>query len=227
MSLSSRLEANYAELANQYLDSIPVEKEEEFEIVREALLSITEPSRGHNVASSLRDRVTAIKEIVEEPEMYVQGEENYPEFQRIIMHRVAAKIQEIDTLKPEEKRKYIESQKEQRENASQNQAVMAGREREPSEEGSEAHVISREEWLREEQDRFPRETADHSRGTSIEPIDYRAAEEFRDSLRELQSHDTHQLTPVDMLQIQIRMARLNRESSLIALRQRSEAFGFQ
>lgn len=151
MRLTSRLIADYTELANHQLDAIPIRTEEDFLAVREALLSITEPSEKHTVPDSLRDRVKSLQEMINSPELYVQDEENYPEFQNIMLLRIAAKIREIDTLTPHARSNYIQSQEGMREEASRNQTLMASR-RAPLES-----VISEREWLLQEQERFQRE----------------------------------------------------------------------
>lgn len=138
MTLSTKLIADYSELTNQFLDSIPIEKEEEFEVVKEALLSISKPYENHHVPDSLKDRIGGIKDVLANPDMYVQNEANYLQFKNIILQRVAAKIQEIDTLKPAGKITYIENLKKIRDRAFQDQASMATRK--PPEKGSEAHV---------------------------------------------------------------------------------------
>lgn len=158
MSLPTRLVADYAELANQYLDNIPVEEPEQFEVIKEALKAITEPAQNHHVPATLADRVTALKSIIEQPELYVQERRNDDEFKNIIIQRVAAKIQEIDTLSGAEKQKYIDDQKALREIALQNQATMASRQ--PPAVGSEARTVSETEWLQEQQRLFQQHFAE-------------------------------------------------------------------
>jgi hypothetical protein len=147
--MNTRLQADYAELALQYLDNIPVEKEQDFEIIAEALKSITEPTVSHTVPQNLAGRIKSLKEIIDNPDWYVQNSKLYDQFKEIIIGRVAAKINEVQNLSPEEKQKYIADQKKIKEVALANQEIMGTR-RAPA-PGSEAHVISEQQMLQEMQ----------------------------------------------------------------------------
>lgn len=179
MHFQNKLIAEYSELTNQYLDNLPVEKLEDFEALKEALKVITEPTQNHQVSPSLTGRITAIKEIIDQPEIYVQNSEHYGEFKSIIVQRVASKIQELDALSLDEKEKYITDQKKLKERAIQNQTIMNGRQ-EPA-IGSEAHTISEEEWLQQQQARFQRQLPQnfvYTRAQGLEPLPIPTQEEI-------------------------------------------------
>lgn len=153
MPLSTKLQAEYTELINQYLDTIPVEKPEDFVEIKEALQAITDPTQSHHIAPTLEGRIKDIKEVLEQPELYVAKTDDYQEFTSIVMRRIAAKVSEINNLSPSEKEKIISEQNEIKERALQNQALMASRS--PPAVGSEAHVVSEIEWLRQLQQTSP------------------------------------------------------------------------
>ncbi|WP_068467214.1 hypothetical protein [Candidatus Protochlamydia phocaeensis] len=155
MSFSTKLRAEYAELANQYLDNIPVEKSEDFELIKEALQTITDSSVVHPVPKALESRVKAIKDLIEAPELFVQDRKDYDEFKGIILQRVVAKIQEINNLSIAEKERYIAVQKELKEKTTQEQSIMANRQ--PPSVGSPGHVISESEWHMQQQVLFQQE----------------------------------------------------------------------
>lgn len=159
MPISSKMRADYAELANHYLDNIPVEKPEDFEAILEALMAITEPTVEHQIRPSLQGRVTAIQEILQEPGMYVQSKEEHQEFKEIILQRVAGKIQELNALSRSDKERYIRDQKllkindfdDQRNKALMEKAAL------PVEEASN-HSLTTGEWLMQVRERYSEES---------------------------------------------------------------------
>ena len=81
------LAGEYAALANNYLDHLPVENStiRSFDVVAEALRSITDSKHHHDVPDSLKGRVSCIQECLDNPEMYVEKRENDQQFKEIIL----------------------------------------------------------------------------------------------------------------------------------------------
>lgn len=155
--MSTKLRAEYTELVNNYLDNIPAKKEEDFEVIKIALRTIIDPSLVQSeLPDDLAGRVNEIKNLINEPELYVHDSNNFSAFKEIITSRVAAKIQEIEKLGPLERKKYIENQSSLRARAEENQEVMANSE--APDVDSEAHTISHAQWLQEIQAQFRDET---------------------------------------------------------------------
>ncbi len=153
--LSSRLVADYTELANRCLDHIEVDTVREFPIVIEALQSMLAPNRGRIVPPRLWVKLESIRELLNSPELYVQDQHHYDEYRQIIQRRLAAKINELSTFNDAEKQRYLTDQ--------QHRASQYERYRRitcralPPIPGSEAHVISDEEQWRLHQERFRQE----------------------------------------------------------------------
>jgi vacuolar-type H+-ATPase subunit I/STV1 len=137
----------YIDLINQQLDKLPIEKEEDFDKVIEALKSILEPQEQHTISPPLVDRINRIKEFIAEPEIYEQAQ-----FKGIIFRRISEKIKEFSQLSFKEKQDYISDQNKIKQETDQKQAQLASKK--APELGSPAHVISEEELLQEAEARF-------------------------------------------------------------------------
>jgi len=142
MVFSSKLEADYAELANHYLDRIPIDNVECFAVVRKALSSIIHPNDGYQLSIELMDRVKGIKEIMDQPNLYVEDPCHDEIFKGIILARIAAKITEIDTLDSKNKEIYIEDQRQIKEKILQDAATIATRRRIKAEGNAVAQTIA-------------------------------------------------------------------------------------
>lgn len=150
--LTTKLVAGYVELANKYLDQIPVENTSDFAVIAEALKSITDSNPPHEVPNSLKDRITDLKDIIDNPDMYVQKKEHYEEFKNIILSRVAAKINELNQLTSTEQERAMDETIKKKTESKQNKDLMA--KRKPPAPNSEAHTISEQEMLAELQRQF-------------------------------------------------------------------------
>ncbi len=231
--MNTKLQADYAELVHQYLDNLPAEKEQDFEVIVEALKSITEPTVSHTVPQNLEGRIKTIKEIVDNPDLYVQDNKYYDEFKTIIIQRVVAKINEIQNLSPADKEKYIADQKKLKETAMASQSVI--KTHQPPAPGSEAHTISEQQMLQQMQLQFQQELLQ----TAQAPLIPSEADRLRNRLNHLPSlaeleqrlaalnarirdmiNNSVVLTPWQMLEIQIETSEL---TSLQTRRQNLEA----
>lgn len=153
MPLSNKLRADYIELINQQLDSVQITSLADFELVQQALQNILQPVEGYLVPVKFQEKVFFIKDTLQSPEDYVMHEANYNEYQEIIRERIHAKINEIQSLSEEQKQVYTQNQQEQRLQAISNQQMMA--QHQSPEQGSEAHVLTEEQWHVELQGLFP------------------------------------------------------------------------
>lgn len=118
---TSKLQADYVELINEYLDHIPIQSLDDFHVVEEALQSVVEPTGRHTVHPALVSRIRPITEIIDHPEQYVQQEDQYQVFRHLVILRVAAKIHELQQLSVSDKKRYISDQKQIRDVAMQTQ----------------------------------------------------------------------------------------------------------
>ena len=172
MPLSSKLKADYVELINDRLDKIPIESIEEFNVVIQSLQNIISPVSGFRAHEKYRDRMFVINDYLKTPEDYVEFEDDFAEYQQIVQDRIAQKIAELQALNNAQKNAYIQSYREGQDIAAVNQQIMA--ERLPPEPGSDAHVLSEEEWLADMEDDFENEADyDDSDVDSLESFDIR------------------------------------------------------
>lgn len=132
MPLTSALVSEYTIKANEYLDHIIIENEKEKEQTILALKIILEKQSRKLIESHIRNKIKPLVEYLDNPELWVENKIDYSEFQKIIMTRIAAKIDYyINTKKLNRKRK-------ERERILDNQSFLATRK--PPELGSKAHT---------------------------------------------------------------------------------------
>ncbi len=171
MPLSSKLKADYIELINDQLDKIPIESIEEFNVVIQSLQNIISPIPDFKVHEKYKDRMFIIKDYLNSAEDYVELEDDFVEYQQIIKDRIVQKTAELQTLTNAQRNAYIQNYREGRETAAINQQIMA--EHLPPEPGSDAHVLSEEEWLADMEDDFENEfDNDDSDLESLESLDF-------------------------------------------------------
>lgn len=171
MPLSSKLKADYIEFINDQLDKIPIESTEEFNVVIQSLQNIISPIPDFKVHEKHKDRMFIIKDYLNSPEDYVELEDDFAEYQQIIKDRIAQKTAELQTLNNAQKDTYIQNYREGRDIATINHQIMAGHL--PPEPGSDAHVLSEEEWLADLEDDFENESDyDDSDLESLETLDF-------------------------------------------------------
>ena len=150
--LSTKLQADYIELADLYLARIPVTSGEDVRTAVAALRALSSPSDRVPPSSSLEGRakqiteeVQSVKEMLDSPETWAKPEHR-KEFERIIRDRIARKISELESLSPEGMRENAERLERKQAKTAVDKEKISGREPPPI--GSEAHVVSEEEALR-------------------------------------------------------------------------------
>ncbi len=135
MALSNKLIADYVELINQTLDSIPIESLEGFDLLKTALKeSLPKPSRFWNVfftpkvapvTEVYQSSIQYIQGFFTSPEDYVQNPADYRAFKEIIQSRIEAKIKALENLSTAEKETYIAAQKARHAQSKRNHARMS------------------------------------------------------------------------------------------------------
>lgn len=153
MPLTTKLIADYTEMINQQLDNFPVD---DVQSVQKALENILSPHSDYIIPDDLRDRIFFIMDYLNEPGDYVSEPANYDEFRHLIRDAIQRKLVELKVITPERQSLYVEEQQTRRATASQTQQRMSLFS--PPAVGSEAHVLSIEEWLLEEHHRINRAT---------------------------------------------------------------------
>ena len=150
--MSSRSTANYAELANELLDRIPIDSNEDAQTAAIALRRlIIPPESASSSAPPLVGRVEVIeqsidsvRELLENPDIYTRPE-LHETFRRIVRDRIASKIQELEKLTPRKVEKTKEWQQKRHQQAAEYQRMVANRT--PPAAFSAAHTISEEQAL--------------------------------------------------------------------------------
>lgn len=157
MALTNKLIADYTELFNQNLDGISIENVEHFDQVSKDLKEIIssflineEKKVYENTNKNLQisAKVEDIKELLEEPENYVANQEDYIEFQKILLNRVASKVNEIVNMSINDKENYIHSQQQKKKDAIEHQKHM--KQYTAPSPGEERHTLTEEESLRQQ-----------------------------------------------------------------------------
>lgn len=155
--IAPRDRANFAELINSKLDSIPIHNQEEARIAAAALGSLIGRGQPQEIPPSLLERITDIRDLmndplsVGDPSLYPNGQ--LQQYQQIAMERIPAKIQELLSLTPSEIEREEKRLQEQRSTAERDQEYL--RTRQPPTD--EASTISEAAWLRQQQEEFQRE----------------------------------------------------------------------
>jgi hypothetical protein len=144
LGLSNTLKAGYVELANTMLDQMPILSQDQFEIVRLALKHLLKTNEIQVTPSGesstiLKERVASLKELLDEPGIYVEDPSNFLEFKDIIKDRIKAKSREIKALNYMQRQEYIECCRVAQEKIAANKVLFS--KAEPPVPGSEAHVI--------------------------------------------------------------------------------------
>lgn len=113
-AMSTRLIADYTELANKYLDKIPIKKIQDFQKITVALQALV---KDNTAPTQLKNRLAPINELLNQPEDWVKAEDA-EEFKSLIRSRIIAKVKEISSLNDEQKLAQINQQQSHREASS-------------------------------------------------------------------------------------------------------------
>lgn len=96
---------------DSYLSGFPINALNDFEVVAEALKSLTEPQNTHKVPIALVGRIARIKEVLDAFEISSIPDRAKLGFKQLILQQVAWKIDSLSILTQEEKEKYLADQK--------------------------------------------------------------------------------------------------------------------
>src|SRR3990167_174005 len=110
MPLSSKLRAEYVELINQALDTIPMLKPADFETAVCDLEKILARSTL-DFDPQLKEHMETVREYYMQPELYVAARTDDAEYQQIIKDRIQAKIIEFNSFTSTQKHQYVVDQK--------------------------------------------------------------------------------------------------------------------
>jgi hypothetical protein len=150
IAFTSKEKAQYVELVNDQLRAVQICDPRMFSVFASALQQLLNPTATPPPSDEKISRcVEDLTEMLEHPEMYAKAE-HHKEFRSIIRDRVAAKIKELDLLVKDEKagQTYIELQQKSRKEAQDSLETMKAA-HEPA-QGSEGHVVSEEENVRQQ-----------------------------------------------------------------------------
>ena len=121
MAFSEKIRADYIELINEKLDGIPVEKFEDFDAIKNLLNSILTPNDDHITRQDLEESKDSINFLLNNPNEYVERQEDYDEYNMIIKNRILAKIAEFCDMSDQQKQDYMFHQKQDKLQAEKNQ----------------------------------------------------------------------------------------------------------
>lgn len=114
MPLTERLKNTYYSLAADVFMDLPVCKAKEFTRLKEALESVIQGEvllpnslfkRG--LSKDLNHRVEKIQGYLQEPELYVEEEENFPEFRQTVIAAVRKAIERFGSMTEQDKKEQI------------------------------------------------------------------------------------------------------------------------
>ncbi len=122
--MSSKLNADYIELANSYLDAIPIANAKD---ALEAVHGLTEmlQKRFTDTQTPIAQKLIGIQELLDNPDMYVEQEQHYQEYIELIKARIQAKIDELNNQSNKERIKRYQEQQTLKNEAAHNQTLMA------------------------------------------------------------------------------------------------------
>lgn len=149
--LPARLQAEYHQLANEYLMGLPFERMSDFADAIEALKALNEPLSEHRVAPAYKPCVLSLQEMFKFSDLYAQPEYQTA-FRAVLQREIASKINELTNLSDELKQGYIEHTAKLKQTALANRAKMHAAK--PPAPGSSAHTITFLQWWSEEEQRF-------------------------------------------------------------------------
>ncbi|KTD71295.1 hypothetical protein [Legionella tucsonensis] len=125
MTFSSKLKADYVEMINGELDSIPVAHIEEFILIAQELQKLITSSfilvlngifhspMKSTLTEAAQEQIAYVRYCYNTPKDFVKNAKDYTEYQQILAERITAKITEFQTFTTKEKNAYIEFQREQ------------------------------------------------------------------------------------------------------------------
>ena len=156
-SVTNKMIAEYAELASEYLDKIPITKMEDFDVISLALNVIMDTNQSVNIEEKIKERFSNLndyKEIMEkvsdlqeilDPEMNFAKKEFYDLFKQTVFKQINLKIKEIDSMSEPQKLALINEYAINKIKIGEDQSIM--KKSKAPEEGSEAHVLTEQQWL--------------------------------------------------------------------------------
>lgn len=151
MPLSEQEKTIIATTITGYISNISVEYPEDFLALTRALRSLLDPELENSMDTELRDRVSSTRDYMQ-PWFGAVSPENREEFISLCKAIILNRIEHFEHLSNTEKLSYINAQANYKQQVNENQTRM--NRASPPVVGSEAHVISEQEMIRQMQERF-------------------------------------------------------------------------
>lgn len=152
--LSNRRRAEYIDMINIALDSIPIEQSSDFNTAAaelEKIVNAVEAKNKPRFQTTTKEYFEAIHEFFTHAEDYAKPEYRQ-EYLEILLNRIRARITEFRTLTAEQQTHYTTDQKNKKEITKQNHHIMASNESKRAEHIK--HVESEETMLHRMQEEF-------------------------------------------------------------------------
>ena len=146
MALTAREKTIIATTITGYISNIPVESSDDFSLLTEALQSVVNLGVGAQIDPKMQAGIATIQEYME-PWFGAVTPENREEFISFCHNIILNRIQYLERLSIPEKLEYVQDQSRYRQDVNERQARMSSVS--PPEAGSEAHVISEIDMLRQ------------------------------------------------------------------------------
>src|SRR3990167_1496165 len=127
MAITDKLRYTYEDLANEFMDKIPVTQVEDFPVICKILQLILQNNlQQDDVPNSMRVQVQSIRDILDNPDMYVE-KDDYARFAEIIKSQIQERILWFDSegFTFEKRLLYIQRQQEGKRQAQEYQAILA------------------------------------------------------------------------------------------------------
>lgn len=146
------LKLSYDSMMNDLLRSIQIESIDDFGLVENALQSIIDGlmnSAPQTIPEKYQAKMLEINERLSSPELYVERRADDEEYRQLVKTNIASMIKWFHSLNESQKQEYIQRQQTERTQKAVNQQKMA--ESKPPQPGSDAHVLTEDEYLAESQ----------------------------------------------------------------------------
>lgn len=154
MALSERDKIIISNTMYGYISNIPVYALDNFSALKDALESLLEQECRGTIHPDMQDQITIIEDYMD-PSFGAVRPEDRDEFLTFCHDIITNRIQYVDRLSEDDKQAYIDAQISYRKEVQEGQDHM--RRASAPQVGSDRHVISEEEHLRQLQERFRRE----------------------------------------------------------------------
>lgn len=124
MPFAIRVRADYEDLFKDTLNKIPIKSVEEFSHIQEAL-SCLQSNSSDKIPNALKEKISNISDLLENPRDWVEHEENDAEFFSLLHQEIAAKIDQLAKMNLSEKQAALQEREKFEAERAQNHEIMA------------------------------------------------------------------------------------------------------